>query len=134
MRLPWGRGDEWVCEGVNFRADCADWYAVNTQTPKPSGNVAVAETACNERRRSERHPYIIEAWLGSATDPQAREEVATLNLSRHGVQFQLTRPVKAGSFEVLEISMGSQKLVTRVQIKRCDPLEEGFWDVGAEFC
>jgi hypothetical protein len=92
------------------------------------------EATGGERRRSERHGYIIEAWLGSAISGQEREEVATLNLSKHGVAFQLTRPVEVGTFHVLEISMGVQKLVSRVVIRRCHPVDNQFWDVGAEFC
>jgi len=93
-----------------------------------------ARAAPAERRRSARHGYIIEAWLGPSSDPSRREEVVTLNLSKDGVAFQLTKPVELGSCNVLEISLGEQKLVTRVQIKRCQPIDGSFWDVGAEFC
>jgi len=125
---------EFCIEGVNTGGTPADVSNVNTQTPTVAGDVERVEATGTERRRSERHGYIIEAWLGSASAGQEREEVATLNLSKHGVAFQLMRPVEVGTFHVLEISMGVQKLVSRVVIRRCQPVDNQFWDVGAEFC
>ncbi len=94
------------------------------------------DTATQERRRSERRPHIVEAWVWSPTaiDPMDREEVTTVDLSRHGVAFNLPQSLPAGSFHMIEIGIGEQKIVAEIRIVTCRELENGLHQVGAEFC
>jgi hypothetical protein len=87
------------------------------------------------RRRSERTPHTSEAWLSSptATDPADKVEVTTLNLSRHGVAFELQGPIPTGAFYLLRFNLGTQKVCTEIRILSCRPGDESF-RIGAEFC
>jgi len=88
-----------------------------------------------ERRRSSRLPHTCEAWLSSptATDPADRVEVTTLNLSRHGVCFEIPVPIPTGAFYVLRVGVGPQKINSEIRILFCRPGDESF-QIGAEFC
>jgi hypothetical protein len=120
---------------VNRGQGPADDGEVNTAIhTQAAGAEPTTEAGGAERRRSLRQPYVIEAYIGTPSDGESRNEVVTLNLSRQGVGFQLPRPLTVGTYHVLEIGLGEQKLVTRVQIKRCQAIPGGFWEVGAEFC
>jgi hypothetical protein len=89
-----------------------------------------------DRRRSTRKPLLAEAWIASptATSPQERIEVTTLNLSRHGVAFELARPIPEHTFYNIEIAMGDQRLVSEIKIVTCQKTDHGTWQIGAEFC
>src|SRR5690349_4580276 len=81
--------------------------------------------AQSDRRRSPRVPSVIEAWLapvGSA-DPDQRLEIASMDLSRHGVGFCVYRELPLGSFHVVEIALGDQRLVSEVRVVFCRPFE-----------
>jgi hypothetical protein len=93
-----------------------------------------AQPAGAERRRSKREPYIMDAWLIPAGQPEARIQVVTLDLSRHGVRLQVSKPLLAESCHALELKANGQRVTMDVVICRCLPMEDGFWDVGAEFC
>jgi hypothetical protein len=88
-----------------------------------------------DRRRSTRKPHVAEAWVASptATRPDDKLEVTALNLSRHGVAFELPRPLPEGSFYVMEIGVGDQRLTSEVRIISCRKVD-GVYAVGAEFC
>jgi hypothetical protein len=90
----------------------------------------------SERRRSARQPYIVEAFIISptATDPGERKEVTSVNLSRHGVAFDFTEPLAKKTCWTIEIGMGEQKLLSEIRIVSCRPIEDGIYQVGAEFC
>jgi hypothetical protein len=62
-----------------------------------------------ERRRSERKPHTVEAYIISptATDQTDRMEVTSVNLSRHGVAFDFTEPLAKKTYWTIEIDMGS---------------------------
>ena len=91
-----------------------------------------AGAAADERRRSERYPYVVEAWLSSdSTEPI---ELKTANLSRHGVRLTLERPLTVGEFFTIEIGVGRQALLSEVRVVSCFATEDGMYDVGAEFC
>ena len=97
---------------------------------------ATKSTATHERRRSERRPYICEAFINSPTaiDQSERMEVTAVNLSRSGVAFDCVQPLPKKAYYVIEIGMGEQRLVSEVRIVSCRPIEEGIYQVGAEFC
>jgi hypothetical protein len=93
-------------------------------------------TSPKDRRRSDRTPKVLDAWICSptATDPAGEREVVTaVNLSRHGVAFALEHSVPTGAFYVIEISMGGQKVLSEVRIISCRKGEDGRFEVGAEF-
>jgi hypothetical protein len=69
----------------------------------------------HNRRRSERVPKVLDAWICSPTATnvmEEREEVTAVNLSRHGVGFQLDHEVPTGAFYVIQIGMGAQEVVS----------------------
>jgi hypothetical protein len=91
-----------------------------------------------ERRRSQRRAHVIQSWLAPAGDdsPDARTEISSLDLSQHGVAFGVWRPLTVGSFHVIEIGLGGQRLVSEVRIVSCRPFPtlNGVYRIGAEFC
>jgi len=89
-----------------------------------------------DRRRSERKPLVVEAWLSSptATDPGDREEVMSVNFSRHGVAFDRRAALPVGTFHILDITMGLQKMRSEIRVMTCRPLPNGTFEIGAEFC
>lgn len=89
-----------------------------------------------DRRRSLRKPHVAEAWIVSptATRPEEKIEVTSMNVSRHGVGFELPSPLATGAFYVMEIGVGDQRLLSEVRIISCRKLEMGTYEVGAEFC
>lgn len=97
--------------------------------------VAEKDAQGANRRRSARTPHIAEAWVSSptATTPEDKVEVTSLNLSRHGVAFEMTQPLALGSFYVIEVGVGEQRLCSEVRIVSCRETG-GFYDIGAEFC
>ena len=97
-----------------------------------SSSCGAGAAAVDERRRSERYPYVVEAWLSN--DSTAPIELKTANLSRHGVRLTLERPLNVGEFFTIEIGVGRQALLSEVRIVSCFATEDGLYDVGAEFC
>lgn len=105
---------------------------MSSATSAETGSKPNSET--RERRRSSRTPHTCEAWLSSptATDPADRVEVTTLNLSRHGVCFEIPVPVPTGAYYILRVGVGPQKLNSEIRILSCRPGDESF-KIGAEF-
>jgi PilZ domain len=97
---------------------------------------AVKQGCKLERRRSPRTPHVAEAWISSptATNPDERIEVTSMNLSRHGVGFELAKPIPEHTFYAIEIGMGDQRLISEIRIVSCRKSDHGTWEVGAEFC
>jgi hypothetical protein len=89
-----------------------------------------------ERRRSARTPHIVQAWVFSptATRDDDRREVQALNLSRHGVGFEVPTAMPIDSFFMVEIGVGEQRLRSEVRIISCKRNGAGAFEVGAEFC
>ena len=102
----------------------------------PPALKSVRESAKPDRRRSPRTPHVAEAWIASptATNPEERIEVTSMNLSRHGVGFELARAIPENTFYVIEIGMGEQRIVSEIRIVSCAKSDHGSWEVGAEFC
>jgi hypothetical protein len=89
-----------------------------------------------DRRRSARTPHVVQAWVFSPTATRAedRREVQALNLSRHGVGFELPTVMPVDSFFMVEIGVGEQRLRSEVRIISCKAKGTGVFEVGAEFC
>ncbi len=87
------------------------------------------------RRRSERRPYVIEAFLSSPTavEPVQRIEATAVNLSRHGIAFDIEQPLPTGCFYTIEVGMGDQRLVAEVRIVSCRQTDENIYAIGASF-
>jgi hypothetical protein len=102
---------------------------------KKTMSSATIKPESRERRRSHRAPCICEAWLSSPTsrDPADRVEVTTLNLSRHGVAFELPVAVPTGAYFLLRFTIGPQQISSEIRILTCRAGDESF-QIGAEFC
>jgi hypothetical protein len=105
---------------------------MTTTTPTP----ARTEPRGFDRRRSLRTPHVAEAWICSptATRPEVKIEVTAINLSRHGVAFELPTALATSQFYVMEIGVGDQRLVSEVRIISCRKTDGPMYEVGAEFC
>jgi hypothetical protein len=88
------------------------------------------------RRRSERRPYIIEAWISSPTAKTEDDRcVATaLNISRHGVAFQTEKELPIHAYHVIEIGYGEQQMVSEIRTVSCRKVGKNLFEIGAEFC
>jgi len=89
-----------------------------------------------DRRRSERQPHVAEAWLSSPTStaPEDRIEVTSLNISRHGVAFEVPKALPTGQYYVMEIGVGNQRLVSEVRVVSCRRDDHMKYEIGADFC
>ena len=94
------------------------------------------KTKGDDRRRGDRKPCVCDAWVFSPTATSADEkiEVDGLNLSRHGVAFEVRSKIATGSFMKLELDMGEQRMVSEIRIIRCNEVDAGRFEVGGEFC
>jgi PilZ domain len=108
---------------------------VDTPSMRASESV-LTKTKTDERRRSERKPYTVEAYIISptATDPNQRKEVTSVNLSRHGLAFDFTEALAKKTYWMIEIDMGDQRLISEIRIMACRAIENGLYQIGAEFC
>jgi len=88
-------------------------------------------TATDDRRRSERFPYIVEATLSTET---TMFPVETANLSKHGVLLVVDNELAVGTFYMFEIAIGPKTVETEVRVVACRALEDGRFEIGAEFC
>src|ERR1700733_5032758 len=90
----------------------------------------------SERRRSERKPNVVETFISSptSTNPEDREEVTGVNLSRHGVAFEASRAFATDSFHIIDFAMGEQRMYSEIRIISCRPVGNGRSEIGAEFC
>lgn len=88
------------------------------------------------RRRSVRRPYAMEAWISSptATDEAEILEANAVNLSRHGVRFEMNQTLPVGCFYRIELGMGDQKLNTEIRIVSSRQTGTGRFSIGAAFC
>lgn len=103
----------------------------SVKTARP-GSAQVA----SDRRRSARSPHVAEAWVVSptATREDERMEVQSLNLSRHGVMFEVDEPLAKHSFYLFEVGVGEQLMRSEIRIISCASNQNGAYEVGAEFC
>lgn len=88
-----------------------------------------------DRRRSERKPHVCEAWIGSPTGSNDdRVEIVSVNVSRHGVAFEIDRELVVGTFHAIEIGLGAQRMCGEIRVISCRQDGDGNYAVGAEFC
>jgi hypothetical protein len=94
---------------------------------------AKASDKPEERRRSDRRPHVVEAFLSSPTGG-SRLPVTSIDLSKHGVALDINKPIATGMFQVLELGIGQQKMITEVRILSCREETSGCFRVHATFC
>jgi hypothetical protein len=105
---------------------------MSTQSITP-GTPRMASPTGRERRRSLRQEREVIAFVSTA-DGTTRVAVSDVNLSRHGVGFTSFHPFPQGSFALIEIGFGEQRLISEIQIVACKHARNGAHKVGAEFC
>src|SRR3954447_20219192 len=71
-----------------------------------------------ERRRSARRAHIVEASITSPTGGPAIE-VTGVDLSKHGVGLSVGKAVAAGTFHLLTLGLGAQRIVGEVRVVSC---------------
>ena len=109
--------------------------AAPTAPAAPAVEVDASPAAVpHERRRDARKVQTCDAFVASPTDPDParRWEVASVNLSRHGIAFTSPKPLPARGYFKIDLGFGPQRLVREVRVTHCRPAEGGF-EVGAEF-
>lgn len=90
----------------------------------------------SDRRRSTRVRHVVEAWICSPTDFEKKDEieVRSVNLSRHGIAFDLDRDVPTGSFWNINVVLGDQEIKSEIRIISCRKVDDKTHEVGAEYC
>jgi hypothetical protein len=93
-------------------------------------------TTPENRRRSLRKPYCIEAWLSSPTAGEGDErlEARAVNLSRHGIRFDTSQPLPVGCFYMIEVGMGEQRIHSEIRIVSSRQVDTNRHSIGAAFC
>jgi hypothetical protein len=88
-----------------------------------------------ERRRSKREPYVMEAWVSSPTSKSADDgiQAACVNLSKHGVAFELEKPLAVAAYFLMTIGLGPQRMIGEVRTISCRQNGAGRYEIGAEF-
>ncbi len=90
-----------------------------------------------EKRHGLRQEKPVEAHLYPdlrADDPSDELEITAVSLSRHGVGLELTHDVPVGYVYNIEIGLGGQTVHSQVRILSCDPIADGLYRAGGEFC
>jgi hypothetical protein len=85
-----------------------------------------------ERRRSPRKPHVAEALLSSPTGGTPIE-VTSVDISRHGVALSIKAALATGTFHILKLGLGAQRIVTEVRILSCNLIDDGSYRIHAEF-
>ena len=88
------------------------------------------------RRRSVRRTYAEAAWISSAdaVDEGETLDATTVNLSRHGVRFDIHQPLPLGGCYRIELATSDQKLNNEIRIVSSQPTSTGRFSIGAAFC
>lgn len=92
--------------------------------------------AVSERRRSNRKPMAVQAYIASptATRKADRIEVTSVNISKHGVAFELKQALSDQTYWRLDVNMDVQKISCEICIVSCRANGDGTYHIGAEFC
>lgn len=61
-------------------------------------------------------------------------EVVSLSLSHHGISMELAHDVPVGAIYNIAIDGREGKAQSRVRIVSCDPIADGLYRAGGEFC
>jgi hypothetical protein len=104
--------------------------SVQSSQTQGAGKSAVSP----ERRRSSRRQLQMKAFLSSPTGGR-RIAVESVDLSKHGIGLRLAQPIASGTYHVLELDLGDQKLVNEVLVLSCAAEgAEGTYHIHARFC
>ena len=90
-----------------------------------------------DRHHSRRRDEILHARLyPDMRDVQETDqlEIVSLNLTRHGIGLEIAQDVPVGSIYNIEIGSGGQTVQSQVRIISCDPIADGLFRAGGEFC
>ena len=121
---------------ARLRVDDDDMSTIPLRIAQESRATTATATATErDRRRSERVPQVMDAWIASptATDPKDGIDVKSINLSRHGVGFLSKQPVAVGTFYILMMGMGEQQMVSEIRVASCRADDKQQFEIGAEF-
>jgi hypothetical protein len=61
-------------------------------------------------------------------------EVVAVNLTRRGIGLDLRQDVPIGSVYSIEIGIGDRSVQSHVRITSCDPIADGLYRAGGEYC
>lgn len=88
-----------------------------------------------------RHTASYEACLRAHLFPDLRDdeqsdevEVVAVNLTRRGIGMDLLQDVPVGSVYNIEIGLGERTVKSQVRITSCDPIADGLYRAGGEYC
>jgi hypothetical protein len=87
----------------------------------------------DERRRSPRREHVVEASITSPTGGPAIK-VTGVDLSKHGVGLSLGKFIPSGTFHVLTLGLGAQRIVGEIRVVSCRKQGDSVYRVHAEFC
>ena len=90
----------------------------------------------SDRRRDDRKEAVCSAWIYSptATNPNERDQVTGVNVSRRGIAFDARRVVPTDAFLKIELDLRGQRVISEIRIIHCEPVTPDHFNVGAEFC
>ena len=86
-----------------------------------------------ERRRSARRPHVAEASVSSPTGGPATE-VTGVDLSKHGVGLTVAKAIPPGTFHILTLGLGAQRIVGEIRVVSCRKQGDSLYRVHAELC
>src|SRR3954465_13448514 len=132
---------EWLCFVLQLVPKSADNKGMDATSAPTSPAAAESRVghdakARDERRRSNRQEHVVQAWIVSPTakDPAAeRQEVKSVNVSRHGVAFSLSRPMPLRAFYLMDLAIGDQHIKNEIRIVSCRQVKPNHYEIGAEF-
>jgi hypothetical protein len=87
----------------------------------------------DERRRTPRREHVVEASITSPTGGPAIE-VTGVDLSKHGVGLSVGKVIPPGTFHILTLGLGAQRIVGEIRVVSCRKQGDSLHRVHAEFC
>lgn len=98
---------------------------------------AGSPVASMDRSRGVPHGSPLEVHLypdQGADDSSDELMVPSVSFSKFGVGMELPHEICIGTVYNIEIDVGGQKLQSHVRITSCDPVADGMYRAGGEFC
>ncbi|MGF1635364.1 MAG: PilZ domain-containing protein [Phycisphaerae bacterium] len=94
-----------------------------------------AQALAEDRRRSDRTPQDVQAWLSGPTGSResAGQQARVTDLSLHGVGLESPRALKHNDRLWIVIAAPSMRLSSRVRIVSSVEQPDGTWRSGGEF-
>ena len=102
----------------------------------PTNQIVMKKSAgskSDERRRSPRQEHVVEASIMSPTGGPAIE-VTGVDLSKHGVGLNVGKAIASGTFHLLTLGLGAQRIVGEIRVVSCRKEGDSVFRVHAEFC